>query len=89
MDSEFTSIRSKGRVEFDPRELLEQAKNVLAGNWVGGHTKPSPELYPHQWSWDSGFIAFGYAHYDQERAQREMLSLFRGHRFMNPLHVRA
>jgi len=55
---------------------LSSARAVLSDNWTGNYTKPSPRLYPHQWNWDSGFIAIGYAHYNQERAQRELLSLF-------------
>ncbi|NIO07422.1 MAG: glycoside hydrolase [Deltaproteobacteria bacterium] len=57
-------------------ELLGRAKAVLDGNWLGRYTKPSPHLYPHQWNWDSGFIAIGYSHYDQARAQQELSSLF-------------
>lgn len=56
--------------------LVEQAKAVLDTNRVGSYTKPSPNLYPHQWSWDSAFIAMGYAHYDQQRAEDELRSLF-------------
>lgn len=59
-------------------QLLEQAKEVLDGNWTGDYTKPAPDLYPHQWNWDSGFIAIGYSHYSQEKAQQELWSLFRG-----------
>jgi len=58
--------------------LFDQAKDVLQGNWLGYATKPAPRLYPHQWSWDAAFIAIGYAHYDQARAQQELRSLFRG-----------
>lgn len=56
--------------------LSAQAKAVLDGNWMGSATKPAPNLYPHQWSWDSAFIAMGYAHYDQQRAEDELRSLF-------------
>ena len=52
----------------DETTLIQQAKAVLQSNWIGHATKPAPRLYPHQWSWDSAFIAMGYAHYDQERA---------------------
>ncbi|UCF57099.1 MAG: DUF547 domain-containing protein [Deltaproteobacteria bacterium] len=58
------------------KNYLKVAKKILDGNWTGSYTKPSPRLYPHQWNWDSGFIAIGYAHYDQNRAQQEILSLF-------------
>ena len=58
------------------KEYLRTAKQILDGNWTGSYTKPSQSLYPHQWNWDSGFIAIGYAHYNQKRAQQEILSLF-------------
>jgi hypothetical protein len=57
-------------------QLIEKAKSILDGNWLGRSTKPSPHLYPHQWNWDSGFIAMGYAHYHQKRAQQELSTLF-------------
>jgi len=58
--------------------LIEKAKKVLDSNWLGASTKPSPHLYPHQWNWDSGFIAMGYAHFNQKRAQQELTTLFDG-----------
>jgi hypothetical protein len=58
------------------KEYVKVAKSILEDNWTGSYTKPSPGLYPHQWNWDSGFIAIGYAHYDQKKAQQEILSLF-------------
>ncbi len=57
--------------------LREQARQVLEGNWAGRFTKPAPRLYPHQWSWDAAFIALGWVHEDQGRAQQELLHLFR------------
>src|SRR5919202_5517206 len=51
-------------------QLVDAAKAVLARNWTGHFTKPVPHLYPHQWSWDSAFIALAYAHYDQDQARR-------------------
>lgn len=54
----------------------ERAAAVLAGNWLGASTVPSRSLYPHQWSWDSAFIAFGLRHLAPERARRELLTLF-------------
>src|SRR5699024_536373 len=56
--------------------LFKQARKVLKQNRVGSFTKPSASLYPHQWSWDSAFIAIGYAHYNQEQAQKELRHLF-------------
>ncbi|HET7478473.1 MAG TPA: glycoside hydrolase [Rubrobacteraceae bacterium] len=45
-------------------------------NDMGGWTRASQDLYPHQWSWDTGFIAIGLAHLDVARAARELLGLF-------------
>lgn len=59
-------------------DLIERAKSVLTTNDLGSWTKPSPTLYPHQWNWDSAFIALGLAHYDLERAKTEIRSLLRG-----------
>ena len=56
--------------------LVRQARAVLDFNWTGEYTMPGPRLYPHQWSWDSAFIAIGYSHYDQERATRGLRHLF-------------
>ncbi|HEU4798073.1 MAG TPA: trehalase family glycosidase [bacterium] len=58
--------------------LIQQAATVLRGNDVGGYTKPSPRLYPHQWNWDSAFIAIGWAHLDWVRAVREIETLLSG-----------
>ncbi len=55
-----------------------QATGVLRRNGLKAWTKPAPSLYPHQWSWDSAFIALGLAHVDNRRATDEMESLFRG-----------
>jgi hypothetical protein len=62
----------------DLTDLIDKAKMVLAGNWLGRSTKPAPRLYPHQWNWDSAFVAIGYARYDQFRAQQELTTLFQG-----------
>jgi hypothetical protein len=59
-------------------ELLEQAKGVLAANDRGGFTAPAEGLYPHQWLWDSCFVAIGMAQYDVKRAQEEVLNILRG-----------
>ena len=42
------------------KNYVKQAQKILDGNWTGHYTKPSPTLYPHQWNWDSGFIAIGF-----------------------------
>lgn len=49
---------------------------MLRANDVGGWTKPAARLYPHQWSWDSAFIAIGIAHLDPGRALEELEHLF-------------
>jgi hypothetical protein len=56
--------------------LVEQAKAILSLNWTGDYTQPGPRLYPHQWSWDSAFVAFAYAHYNCGRAEKELRHLF-------------
>ncbi len=61
---------------LDRSELLASARAVLDLNWTGRFTKPALRQYPHQWSWDSAFIAMGYARYDQGRAEQELRSLF-------------
>jgi glycogen debranching enzyme len=68
----------RGRVAEEDADLAGEALAVLDANWLGHATKPSPQLYPHQWSWDSAFIAMGYAGFDQDRAERELRSLFAG-----------
>jgi hypothetical protein len=57
-------------------ELLAQAKDVLNRNNRGLYTSPA-SIYPHQWLWDSCFIAIGQRHYDVEQAKNEILSLLR------------
>ena len=52
------------------------AAGVLRRNSIKSWTKPAPTLYPHQWSWDSAFIALGLAHVDNRRATSELETLF-------------
>jgi len=60
-------------------DIIEAAKEVLSLNdREGKWTIPADGLYPHQWLWDSAFIAIGLSHYDTERAQQEILSILRG-----------
>ncbi|HEX3568489.1 MAG TPA: trehalase family glycosidase [Candidatus Saccharimonadales bacterium] len=59
-------------------DLFERAKDVLVLNDRGSYTIPAHGLYPHQWLWDSCFIAIGQRHYDIERAKMEVQSLLRG-----------
>ena len=56
--------------------LIDKAKTVLNQNYQKkGFTIPSKNLYPFQWKWDSGFIAIGFAHFDMEKAKKEINSL--------------
>mmetsp|Transcript_47736 Transcript_47736/g.153042 ORF Transcript_47736/g.153042 Transcript_47736/m.153042 type:complete len:460 (+) Transcript_47736:178-1557(+) len=52
--------------------LAPSAAKVLQGNTRvtttgSSYTVPSPHLYPHQWAWDSAFIALGFAAGDEAR----------------------
>ena len=57
-------------------DYTSRARKILQDNWTGAYTKPSPGLYPHQWNWDSGFIAIGKSHYDTKGAINEVENLF-------------
>ncbi|MGH2512492.1 MAG: MGH1-like glycoside hydrolase domain-containing protein [Candidatus Limnocylindrales bacterium] len=57
-------------------DLLAGARAVLDANWTGRFTRPSRDLYPHQWSWDSAFIAIGRSWHDAGRARQELETLF-------------
>jgi len=57
-------------------DYIGKAKQILASNWTGKSTKPAPSLYPHQWNWDSGFIALGKSHYNTAQAILEIETLF-------------
>lgn len=59
-------------------EVIDLCKEVLAKNQHGDYTVPASDLYPHQWLWDSCFVAIGLAEYDIERAKKEIQSLLRG-----------
>ncbi|WP_345624542.1 MGH1-like glycoside hydrolase domain-containing protein [Streptomyces ziwulingensis] len=60
---------------MDADALRRGASQVLLANWTGASTVPSRTLYPHQWSWDSAFVAVGLRHLSAHRAQRELESL--------------
>jgi hypothetical protein len=63
---------------MDDKQLYEAAEATLRANDKGTWTPPtSITLYPHQWLWDSYFIAVGQRHYDIERAKDEVRSTFR------------
>lgn len=64
--------------EDDPSysALLEQAKAVLEKNWNGQFTNISPSQVQHQQSWSAGFNAIGWAHFDLDKAEKELNHLF-------------
>ena len=64
--------------ESTAQDLQSICRKVLDDNWRDGHTIPAEGLYPHQWLWDSCFIAIGISTYDVPRAQQELRSLLRG-----------
>jgi len=72
----------RGALATDPSDLVAQAAEVLRRNDMGGWTRAAPNLYPHQWSWDTGFIVIGLAHLDTRRAAGELTSLF-AHQWRN------
>ncbi len=51
---------------------------MLEQNRRGDWTCPSASFYPHQWLWDSCFVAIGVARHDPQRAAGELRALFRG-----------
>jgi len=59
-------------------DVVARAIEVLEANWNGSHTLPATGLYPHQWSWDSAFIAIGLRHISPRRAAQEMDALLAG-----------
>ena len=59
-------------------DLARRAVEVLDRNRRSDWTSPSREFYPHQWLWDSCFVAIGLARHDPQRAAAELRALFRG-----------
>jgi len=59
-------------------EAARRAQEVLERNRRDGWTCPSRDFYPHQWLWDSCFVALGLARTDPQRAAAEVRALFRG-----------
>ncbi|WP_111709626.1 amylo-alpha-1,6-glucosidase [Lutibacter citreus] len=58
------------------KNLINDAKIVLNNNFQDkGYSIPCKGLYPFQWKWDSGFIAIGFAHYDMDKAKKEIETL--------------
>ena len=57
------------------KELQKEAIKVLNKNWREGFSIPCANLYPFQWFWDSGLIAIGFAHFDMDKAEKEIITL--------------
>ncbi|MDN0194337.1 hypothetical protein [Streptomyces sp. S.PNR 29] len=76
---QLTARPAERTVASDPSapvsSLHARAARVLEDNWTGTSTVPSRSLYPHQWSWDSAFIAIGVRHLSPLRAQTELETL--------------
>ncbi|MFE9623249.1 hypothetical protein [Streptomyces sp. NPDC006527] len=70
--AERTSVYESGT---SAGSLHLRAVAVLERNWTGTSTVPSRRLYPHQWSWDSAFVAIGLRHVSPRRAQTELETL--------------
>ncbi|MEU6594513.1 hypothetical protein ABZ923_35820 [Streptomyces sp. NPDC046881] len=80
--AQLTARPIQREIAYDPpaapmatASLHVRAAEVLEANWTGGSTVPSRNLYPHQWSWDSAFIAIGLRHVSPLRAQTELETL--------------
>ncbi|MFJ4684779.1 MGH1-like glycoside hydrolase domain-containing protein [Streptomyces sp. NPDC088789] len=77
--AQLTARPAPREIAYDPPppgSAQAEAARVLAVNWTGTSTVPSHGLYPHQWSWDSAFIAIGLRHLSPLRAQTELETLF-------------
>jgi hypothetical protein len=76
MKEQFSESESARQAAGGLDRVNPLAAGVLRRNGIKSWTKPAPTLYPHQWSWDSAFIALGLAHVDNRRARDELESLF-------------
>jgi glycogen debranching enzyme len=78
MPDDAVTAKQKLATEAPAVDLFARAGAVLDMNDRGSYTQPAHGLYPHQWLWDSCFVAIGLRHLNVERAQAELLSLLRG-----------
>ncbi len=76
-------LSTTGQRAEDPRTDAQTA--ARAGHVLGANArnedqvvKAAPDLYPHQWSWDTAFIAIGLAQMDASLAERNLDALFAG-----------
>lgn len=67
-----------GLTQPQARVLAARAAHVLGLNADGDVVKPARGLYPHQWSWDTAFIAIGLSALDVGLACRNLDALFAG-----------
>jgi Mannosylglycerate hydrolase MGH1-like glycoside hydrolase domain len=61
-------------------ELRAGARRVLEASWreADGFCPPNPEVYPHQWLWDSCFHAIAWSALGDPRGARELASCLDG-----------
>jgi hypothetical protein len=60
---------------LEESEIRVRARRVLDDHWdeERGHTYPNASIYPHQWLWDSSFVAICWHHAGEHvRARREL-----------------
>lgn len=62
----------------EDKQLYDACIAVLKKNHRGTHTQPASGFYPHQWLWDSCFIAIGLRHFDIDLAKQEIETLLSG-----------
>ncbi len=74
----YTNHMTSASDQDSTENLDDRARAILEQNDHGTYTIPSENVYPHQWLWDSCFIAIGQRHYNVDRAKTEILSLLRG-----------
>jgi hypothetical protein len=65
-------------INMEKEHLAKICVDVLEHNRNGDHTMPAPGLYPHQWLWDSCFIAIGLSNYAPKRAAKELQEILKG-----------
>jgi hypothetical protein len=65
-------------MDSEAAQLQDEAVAILKQNDRGDWTMPAAGIYPHQWLWDSCFVAIGLRHLDIERAKTELRGLLRG-----------
>lgn len=63
---------------MEQQHIIETCTTVLNENENNGHTMPAPNLYPHQWLWDTCFTSIGIRHFDVDRAKNELLRIIKG-----------